>query len=78
MNTPSADQLQDFATDHPYIMFGLLMIPVTYSVTQDIGMALFTGGIVAFGPHIAQGIQDTKNDEDSDLFEEPVEAEFDE
>lgn len=80
MNTPSVDQLQDFARTHPYVMFGLLMVPVTYSVTHDLGMALFTGGIVAFGPAIARGFQDANNqdNETGDLFEEPVEAQFDE
>lgn len=69
----------DFARDYPFVTFGLLMIPVTYSITQDIGMTLFTGGVVAFGPSIAEGIKDAQTDDGADtILEEPVEAELDE
>lgn len=79
MKRPSADQLKEFARAYPYIMFGILLIPVTYSITGDPGMSVFTGGIVAFGKQIADGIQDAKNDDEPGAWnEEPVEAQFDE
>ena len=58
------DELQQFARDHPYVAFGGLLIPVTYGITGDPMTALFTGGIVAFGPAIAEGFNDLGDDED--------------
>jgi hypothetical protein len=57
------DELQQFARDHPYVAFGGLLIPVTYGITGDPMTALFTGGIVAFGPAIAEGFNELGDDE---------------
>lgn len=73
INTPSVDDIEDFARTHPHVMFGVLLIPVTYAITKQIGTSLFVGGIVAFGPAIAEGFQDAQ---DSDT--EPVEEVIDE
>lgn len=51
------------AREHPYVAFGLLLIPVTYGVTGDPMIALFTGGIVGFGPAIADGFDDEEEDD---------------
>lgn len=57
-NATAADRAQEFAKDHPMVAFGMLLIPVTYGITGDPTTALFTGGIVAFGRSIADGLQD--------------------
>jgi len=57
------EQAQHFARDHPYVAFGGLLVPVTYGITGDPMTALFTGGIVAFGRQIADGLGD---DEEGD------------
>lgn len=60
------DNVQEFASDHPYVAFGGLMVPVTYGITGDPMIALFTGGIVAFGPAIAEGFSELQDDEKDD------------
>lgn len=56
---------QDYARENPYVAFGLLLMPVTYGVTGDPMTALFTGGIVAVGPQIAEGFQELNDDGES-------------
>lgn len=56
-------KLKAGAREHPYVAFGLLLIPVTYGVTGDPMIALFTGGIVGFGPAIADGFDDEEEDD---------------
>lgn len=65
------ESAESFARDHPYVAFGGLLIPVTYGVTGDPMTALFTGGIVAFGPAIAEGFQELGDDDnESDVDDE--------
>lgn len=44
------------------VMFGLLMVPVTYGVTHDLWMAVFVGGILMFGKQIAEGLNEIGDD----------------
>lgn len=53
------------ARAHPYVAFGVLLIPVTYGVTGDPMISLFTGGIVAFGPAIGEGFNELQEDDSS-------------
>ena len=64
MTVTRTEQAQEFARDHPYVAFGGLLVPVTFGITGDAFTALFTGGIVAFGPAIAEGFNELNDDED--------------
>jgi hypothetical protein len=57
------DDLQEFAREQPYFAFGVLLVPVVYALNGDPVIALFTGGIVAFGKSIADGFNELGDDE---------------
>jgi len=67
-NATTAEQAKQFARDYPYIASGALLTPVTYGITGDPTIALFAGGAVAFGPYIAEGLNDADlgNETDAD------------
>jgi hypothetical protein len=65
MASELVEESQEFARDHPYVAFGVLLIPVTWGVTGDALTSLFVGGAVAFGPALAEGFSELNDDEDA-------------
>lgn len=60
------ENAQAFAKNHPYVAFGVLLVPITYAVTGDIMTAVFAGGIVAFGPAIGEGLRESDLGDDTE------------
>jgi hypothetical protein len=60
------EQLEAFARKHPHVAFGVLLLPITFGLTGDPTMALFVGGAVAFGPAIAEGLQESDLGDDTE------------